>query len=98
MNIRDVEAIIQSKFGFERATGRSIDHRWYKLHVEGLPVISTKFSHSGGQLSRTIEGKIARQLRVRKGFFVEMVTCSKSQTDYLQQVRNDPFPPWTVNF
>lgn len=98
MDSRDVERKIANKFGFERAAERSKDHRWYKLQLEGLPLISTKFSHSKGSLSATIEGKIARQLRVTKAYFVGMIDCSNGSDDYRRQVREAPFPPWDVGF
>ena len=94
MDSREVESKLQSKFGFVPAVSKSSDHRWYKLELEGLPIIMTKFSHSGKNLSSTIEGYIPKQLKVRKPFFEGMIRCKNSQQDYYHQVRQDPFPPW----
>jgi hypothetical protein len=90
MDIRDVERVIVNKFGFEKASERSSDHKWYKLRLEGLPLISTKFSHSRGSLSKTIEGMIARQLRVSKDYFHGMIRCANGRDDYYRQVREAP--------
>jgi hypothetical protein len=98
IKIRDAERQIQAKFGFEPAAERSSDHRWYKLRLEGLPVISTFFSHSRGDLSPMIEAKIARQLRVTRGYFIDMIGCTRAAQDYYQQVREAPVPPWNVRF
>jgi hypothetical protein len=98
IKIREAEQKIQGKFGFQLATERSSDHRWYKLRLEGLPVISTKFSHSKGDLSPMIEAKIARQLRVPRGYFLDMMACNKGPQEYYEQVRTNPVPPWDVGF
>jgi len=98
IKIRDAERRIQNKFGFEPAAERSPDHRWYKLRLEGLPLISTYFSHSKGDLSPKLEGKIARQLRVTTAFFRDMIRCNRAAQDYERQVREAPVPPWDVRF
>ncbi len=98
IKIRDAERQIQNKFGFEPAAERSPDHRWYKLRLEGLPTISTKFSHSKGDLSPKLEAIIARQLRVTRAFFLDMIRCTRAAQDYERQVREAPVPPWDVWF
>lgn len=98
MDSRHVEKTIEHKFGFEKASERSSDHRWYKLRLKGLPVISTKFSHARGQLSKMLEGKIANQLRVTNKYFKGMIDCSNSLEDYCRTVRESPVPPWDVHF
>ena len=94
--IRDAERQIQNKFGFEPAAERSSDHKWYKLRLEGLPLISTYFSHSKGDLSSKLEAIIARQLRVKRAFFLDMIGCTRTAQDYERQVREAPDPPWDV--
>ena len=95
---RDVESLLQSKYGFTEAKERSRDHRWYGLNLPGLPTIATKFSHSNQDINPALESKIARQLRVRKPYFVGMVDCTHSKQDYYRQVQQDPFPPFDVRF
>lgn len=98
LKIKTVEERLQEKFGFSRAEHRSDDHRWYELTLPGIPTISTKFSHGAKELSSTLEGLIAKQLRVRKAYFVEMIECTKSSAEYREQVRTAPFPPFDVRF
>ena len=93
---RDLERILQNKYEFSPAEGHSSDHRWYELKLDGLPSILTKVSHSRDEINSDLEGKIARQLRVRKKYFREMVSCHNSREDYYQQVHDAPFPPWEV--
>ncbi|MHB1036405.1 MAG: hypothetical protein ACYC35_17180 [Pirellulales bacterium] len=38
-------------------------------------------------MGKKIEGAIARQLRVAKSFFGEMMDCTKSRDDYYQELR-----------
>lgn len=95
---RDIGSRLIHKFKFKEASAHSPDHRWYELRLEGLPVILTKISHSKGEIGSNLEGKIARQLRVKKGFFQEMIGCTKNLEAYQAQVRDDPVPPWDVRF
>jgi hypothetical protein len=94
----DIEAVLQTKFGFVRASAHSSDHRWYELHLPGLPIILTKVSHSREDIGPRLEGKIARQLRVRKPYFDGMIDCTNTREDYYRQVRESPFPPFDIYF
>ena len=59
---REIEHLLQTKFGFVEAEGRSDDHRWYTLRLDDdLPEITTKFSHSDREIGKKLEGMIARQ-------------------------------------
>jgi hypothetical protein len=94
----DIEAALQTKFGFVRAFTHSSDHYWYELRLPGLPIILTKVSHSKEDIGPKLEGKIARQLRVRKPYFDGMIECHNSCEDYYRQVRESPFPPFDILF
>jgi len=74
MDNREVERQLKHKFGFETATARSADHRWYKLKLENLPVVATKFSHSRGEIGASLEAKIARQLSLNQAWFEAQFT------------------------
>lgn len=89
-----VERSLQAKFGFSPDPDRERGHRWYVLRLEGLPPIRTKFSHGSQTLNDALIAAIARQLHVRRVFFIEMVSCIRSREDYTTQVRTDPFPPF----
>lgn len=90
---RDLEATLQSKFGFI-SVPKSSGHRHYVLKLDGLPPIWTMVSHGKQDISSKLEAAIAKQLRVRVAFFREMISCTKSREEYYRQVRTDPFPPW----
>jgi hypothetical protein len=96
---RDIESLLQTKFGFVEDAGRSGDHRWYVLRIDDdLPDIVTKVSHSKKDIGKKLEGKIARQLRVSKSFFAGMFSCQNDKDSYENRVRTDPVPPWNVRF
>lgn len=98
IKVRDFESKLQGKFGFSPSNVRSDDHRWYELKIPGLPLITTKVSHGTKELSSKLEGFIARQLRVRKAFFLGMIKCTNDSEAYQAQVREDPYPPFNVHF
>lgn len=94
----DLETVLQRKFGFAPAREHSSDHRWYELRLPGLPPILTKVSHGRKEITAKLEGKIARQLRVRGPYLQEMLDCSHSREEYYQKLRDDPFPPFDIRF
>jgi len=92
----EIEASLQGKFGFSPAEGHSSDHRWYELCLPGLQPILTMVSHGKKEIDANIEGKMARQLRVRAPFFRGMIRCTKNRDDYCRQVHEDPYPPFDI--
>ena len=95
---RELEQILLRKFDFSYAENRSDDHIWFELELPGLPVISTYISHGNTPIDKSLEGIIAKQLRVRTQYFRGMRDCHNSREDYYRQVRENPYPPWDVRF
>ncbi len=91
---REVENTLLNKFAFTRAD-KSVDHRWVRLVLPGLPAILTKFSHTREDIGERLWKKIAVQLRVQSSYLSGMIDCRNSQQDYYAKVRTDPQPPWT---
>lgn len=81
--------------GFTRK--KSGDHWFYTLHVDGVKTsIFTKTSHgsSGSDVDDSLVGMMARQVRLSSGQFRQLVTCTLSEKDYLQVLRdNRHIPP-----
>ncbi len=100
MPIRTNELVqrLTGKFGFVEAVTHEVGHKWYELRLKGLPVIRTKVSQGKKEYSTKLEGIVAKQLRVRRPFFDQMMNCTKSRDDYHAQVRTDPYPPWDKRF
>lgn len=93
---RDIENALQNKFEFVEDPTRSRDHRAYVLRLPDLPPIRAKVPHSKDPLRAALQGIIAKELRVRSGFYDEMMSCTKSKQDYYTQVGTDPYPPWDI--
>ena len=90
----ELQRLLQAKFSFVVARSHSVDHHWYELKISDGPTIRTKVSHGKGELGKVLEGRIAKQMRVRTPFFREMMSCTKDSDQYLSQVLNDPYPPF----
>lgn len=95
---KDVKSALVNKLGFVPSESRSDDHLWFELKLPGLPTIATKLSHSRSDIGRNLEGKMARQCRVRKKHFRAAVVCTLSADEYRALVRTDPYPSWDVRF
>jgi len=95
---KELENILTNKLKFILSKNHSSDHRWYELELPGLPTIRTKVSHSRKPIEKGLESLIIKQLRVKKPFYIEVISCTKSQEEYYIQVETDPFPPWDVRF
>lgn len=77
-------------------TPRNADHRWFEVRYDGLPTITTKLPNHKDDIGKKLEGRICKQLRVRKAFFGELMDCTKSRQDYERQLQTDPYPPFDV--
>lgn len=98
MRPNEIESQLQNKFGFQAPEYHSPDHRWYELRLPNLPPILTKVSHKRKDISQKIEGKMARQLRVKVNIFRQMIDCTIEREDYYQKVRTEPYPPFGIRF
>ena len=94
LKYRKLEKLLRNKFCFVRAKHHAVDHKWYELEISDGPTIRTKVSHGSGELGEYLEGKIAKQLRVRTPFFREMMSFRKDFDDYCSKVLNDPYSPF----
>lgn len=84
---REVERQLTQKLLMEPRPG---DHRYYYLFINGRKVARTHVST--GTNSRTLGDNMvstmARQLNVTTSFFREIVNCTKTRDQYLQQLRD----------
>lgn len=90
---REIESMLKTKLLAKEEV--DADHKWFRIDVDGLPPIWTKLSHNNKEIRDVLEKRIFNQLRVRKGFFHELMDCTKYRTDYEEQIRRDPYPPFT---
>lgn len=70
------------KKGFRR---RQSDHTFFHLYVrDKKPVIHTKISHGAKEISDKLLGMMARQVRLSRQQFVELVDCPMNHEDYVK--------------
>lgn len=89
----EIEGMLKTKL---KMYDEDADHKWFRLDFEGLPPIRTKLSRHKKDIGDKLEGRISKQLRVRRPFFHKLMDCTKSKIDYEKQVRDNPFPPFTT--
>jgi len=89
---REIEGMLVTKLGMVQFEA---DHTWFELHLEGLPTIKTKLPHHKKDIADGLESRVYKQLRIRKSFFNELMTCTKYLKDYDAVLRCDPYPPFT---
>lgn len=94
----EIESVLQAKYCFTRSRHHESGHKWYELKLPGLPVIATYISRNDNEVGPRLLAQMARQLRVRKPFFEEMIGCTQSREAYYQKVQDDPYPPFYVRF
>ena len=92
--VREVKQLLHTKFGFSPLIDGNRDHDWLEKQFNGLPTIRRKFSRHKEDIGAKLEGRISKQLRVRKPFYNGMMGCTKSPADYESQLRTDPYPPF----
>lgn len=82
MNQRKVEKALKKKGFEEQVSGH---HKFYYFEPCGVTTsVFTKTSHaSKEQLSASLVGKMARQLKIDKQQFKNLVNCPLSMCDYI---------------
>jgi predicted RNA binding protein YcfA (HicA-like mRNA interferase family) len=81
---KEVSAGLQKK-GFAAREG---DHTFYHLIVNGKKtVINTKISHGEKEIGDKLLGMMARQLRLSRRDFLNLVDCPLSLDEYLLVLR-----------
>jgi hypothetical protein len=77
---KDVESGLRAK-GFQKSDGDHHYFIYYDLCGKKTPV-KTKTSHSGRDLDDSLLGMMARQVRLSKRQFLDLLDCPLSRQDY----------------
>jgi hypothetical protein len=81
---RDVGAGLLKK-GFSI---RENDHTFYHLFIDGKKtIVSTKISHGEKEIGDRLLGMMARQLRLTKRNFLDLVDCPLTLDEYVKLLR-----------
>lgn len=97
----ELERQLGHKFGFAKSP---VGHKksrdtWYEITLPGLPKIATRVSRHTTEIGADSDliGWMADNLHVRRKFFMEMFACKRDREAYYEQVRADPYPPFSVS-
>lgn len=92
----EIERVLKTVLGFVEDDTHEVGHKWYKLKIEGVPrTIRTKISHGKKtEYGAGLESAVAKQLHVRKEFFRALMAGQKTREDYINELKNNPFPPF----
>ncbi len=83
---KKVEKALKKKGFIEDSSG---DHKYFILHYEGKDTaIRTKTSHNNQDIGDGLIKQMYTQLHIEKSFFVAFIDCSKSQEDYINELKN----------
>lgn len=84
MRASKVSAALTAK-GFQKVDR---DHHFFFLYVDGKKSgIFTKISHSANKLGQFDCDRMAKQIKLSRGQFEELIDCSLSGTEYLGVLR-----------
>ena len=74
------------KKGFSAENG---DHKYYILYCNGKKTqIFTKVSHGKPEIGEPLLGKMAKQVRLSKKDFADLIECPLSKERYMQMMKN----------
>lgn len=82
----DVERALEQKLQMQRVDS---DHRRFYLVFDGRNILHTMTSHGTKyrELGDQLLGLMAKELRVPRKFFVDLVRCTRSRDEYIDQLR-----------
>jgi hypothetical protein len=84
---RIVRATLTSKLGCEL---ENTHHKYYFFYYNGQLITKTRVSQGrGGEIDDYLAGQMARQLKIGKPLFAELVSCTKEYEDYVDALRED---------
>lgn len=75
------------KKGFKQAPGD--DHKFIEFHYNGNFIAATHTSHGTKEIHDGIISAMSKQCKVNSGFFKQFATCTKSQEDYITELRKN---------
>lgn len=83
LNPKKTYKFLQKK-GFEKASGKSNDHKWLEFWVEGkLTKIKTKISHGSGDINSSLISLMSKQTYLTPTQFRQLAECTISQKEYI---------------
>jgi len=91
----EIERMLTGKL---EMVSKDADHIWFSLEIDGLPPIRTKLPNHKDDIREKLESRIHKQLRIRKPFFHGLMDCTKYRSDYIKQIKEDPYPPFNILF
>ncbi len=91
----EIAGMLTKKLGM---LSEKADHTWFRFEIDGLPPIRTKLPAHKEDIRDKLESRIYKQLRVRKLFFHELMNCTKYRADYIKQIKEEPYPPFSILF
>lgn len=81
---RDVAANLTKK-GFDERQG---DHRYFHLMVDGVKTrVRTMISHGEKEIHDGLLGQMARDTKLAKRLFLDLVDCPMSAEQYVERLR-----------
>lgn len=78
---RDVDYAPVNKLGFIREESA---HHIYTLRIAGSTVAQTLISHSAHEIDDGLLASMARQIRITRRQFAEILRCTLERSDYLR--------------
>lgn len=88
---KKIEQALTSKCDFV-LTDEDGHHRYYKIRIKEVGVVTTKLSHSKDTISKSVLGSIARRIGIQTPFLNDLISCDKSADEYYEKVQTDPHP------
>lgn len=77
------------KKGFSAENG---DHKYYILYCNGKKTqIFTKVSHGKPEIGEPLLGKMAKQVRLSKKDFADLIECPLSKERYMQMMKDQGY-------
>ncbi len=77
---KKVEKSLKKK-GFTKSNG---DHRYFEFYHNGKAVLFTKTSHSSPDVNDCLISLMAKQCKLSKSEFKDLINCPLSQADYIK--------------
>ena len=84
LKTRNIEKSLMKKGFVEYNT----HHRYFVFMYDGKIQVKTKISHSHSEIGDDLIAQMSKQLNMSKNFFKDFIDCTKSEKEYIKELRD----------
>jgi len=63
-------------------------HKIFRLEIDGVTTVITRISHGENELGDTLLAEMAKQVKLNKKQFLDLIECPLSQAEWIEIIKS----------